>query len=229
MALNSKAGQLVNNTSKFTPSFNPSNIGGGVRDYSSSLINGASKFSNIPKSTTFQPTGYRPSFNSSERKNANTGSEFSSYQPPQITPSHLSSSPYSRYNENKTLQNTPSASSIHSMNISGLSGVKSVQSSYQVQYIDSTETLKRDSEFDITKLNKENKSPNNLTSMSLIHTTKPAPSKITSEYEQTSNENMFKRNVPSKDNNSDESDESDDDNDKSHEGIIPIKYFQETQ
>ena len=229
MALNSKAGQLVNNTSKFTPSFNPSNIGGGLQNYSSSLISGTSKFPNLPKSTTFQPSGYRPSFSSSERINANPGTEGSSYQPSQIPSSHLVSSPFSRYNESKTLQNTPSASSVHSMNISGLSGVKSVQSSYQVQYAENAGSFKRDSEFDVSKLNKENKSPNSSLAMSLVHTTRPGPiSKPSAEFEKTTDENMFDRKVPAKEVDSDLSDDSDD-NDKSHEGIIPIKYIQETQ
>lgn len=204
MALNSKAGQLVNNTSKFTPSFNPSNIGGGLQNYSSSLISGASKFPNLPKSTTFQPSGYRPSFSSAERINTNSGTEGSSYQPGQISSSHLASSPYSRYNENKTLQNTPSASSVHSMSISGLSGVKSVQSSYQVQYVENTGTFKRESEFGSSKVNKENKSPNSSLAMSLVHTTRPgAVSKHSPEFEKTTDENMFDRKMPNKEQDSD--------------------------
>lgn len=188
--LNNKSGLLMNNTSKFQPSFNPSSFAGRPSNVSSTY-EGASRAPNIPKSTTFTSSYKPPSYSSSER-GVSAGVDRYSYQNPSFTPTQ--NSPYSRYSENKTLNGTPSASSLHSINISGVSGQNSVHSSYQVHCpSNNTASFKKEMEIESSKMNKENKSPNALT-MSLVHTTKPAENKQpTQEFEKTDGRNMFDR------------------------------------
>lgn len=123
--LNTKSGLLANNNSRFQPSFNPSGM-----PPTGSGLDSSNRMSNLPKSTNFQPQNYKSSLNSSERPPSGTvASRYSFQNTPQMTPGHQS--PYSRYSENNA-QKSPSASSIHSINISGLSVPNSVHSSYQV-------------------------------------------------------------------------------------------------
>ena len=159
--LNNQTGLLANTNSRFQPSFNPSTLP------RPGTFEG-SRAPSLPKSTSFQPSGYKPSFTAT---NPAPSSDRYSFQNSQFTPAH--NSPYSRYSEHKTLNGTPSASSVHSINISGLSGQNSLQSSYQIHCPSvNTASFKKEMEIESEKMNKENKSPNSL-AMSLVHTTKP--------------------------------------------------------
>lgn len=157
---NHSAASVMNNTSSYKPSFNPPN-----------LSNQSSSRPGLPKSSsTYQPVPFKSSFASSERP-IGAGADRYSMQNPQMTPSRAS--PFSRdplYTENKTLNGTPSSSSVHSINISGM---PSVHSSYQVHCPNSASNYTASFKKEEVK-DQENKSPNAM-AMSLVHTTKPAP------------------------------------------------------
>ena len=118
-AVNSKASSYASGGAKFQPSgsFTPSYGAGSMPP-------------TIPKtSTSFQPSNYRQSFSSKERPQSAISNISNRYSNAQMTPSQANRSPFSRYSENK---GTPSANSVHSINISGMSAANSVHSSYQV-------------------------------------------------------------------------------------------------
>ena len=203
----------MNNVSKFQPTMNPM----------SSSLNGSrfdsSRIPNIPKSTSFQPSSYNPSKSSVERPPA-VAAQMSrySYQNSQYTPTQ-NKSPYSRYSDNKGFNGTPSASSVHSI---GISGENSIRSSFQVHCEGSQNTgnFKKELELSERKDEKENKSPNAMT-MSLVHTTKPGVmnSSARESFTKTNDENMFDRKQP-------EEDEPDSDgSDDVPDSIIPVKYL----
>lgn len=176
--------------------------------------------SSIPKTTGFQPTTYKSSFLSTERPASSVtptgpGADRYSFSKPHYGSSHQS--PYSRYSESKTLQGPPSASSLHSMNISGVSKQSSSQSSYHIHCPQSdAKSFRKELDMPEATFNAigENKSPN-VMQMSLVHTTKPAQVAATSKDFGTASD-------------ADDSDDSED-SERSQEGIIPIKYIQESQ
>jgi myosin heavy subunit len=195
--LNTKSGLLANNNSRFQPSFNPSGIPP-TGSLSGSSMDVSNRGSNIPKSTNFQPQSYKSSFNSSERPPNGTGASRYSFQNTQMTPGHQS--PYSRYSENQTLK-SPSASSVHSINISGLSAPNSVHSGYQVHSAsNNTASFKKEIDIRDTITNTQENRPPNASVMSLVHTTKPGTASKTGSFiKTTSDANMFDRKLSEED------------------------------
>jgi predicted nucleic acid-binding Zn-ribbon protein len=125
----------------------------------------------LPKSTSFQPTAYKSSFIPTERPSGNNGDRYSGLPKPQYSSTHQS--PYSRYQENKNLNGTPSASSLHSINFSSASMQSSVNTSYQINCpSNNTPSYKREMNIEEEKFDKENNAPN-IFKMSVVHTTKP--------------------------------------------------------
>lgn len=164
--MNKKLDLSSNNFNNFMPKSKPFM---GTTDY-----NPGPKAPSIPRSSTVgtaqNPPGPIPYQSKFQGRYANT----------QFTPSHHGTSPYSKYSEQKDM-NTPSASSVHSINLTGMSGQNSVKSSFQINSFkdssykpsgttDYTATFKDKPNFDIEKFdqNKENRHP-----MSYIQTTKP--------------------------------------------------------
>lgn len=182
---------------------------------------------NLPKSTSFQPTAYKSSFLSSERPSGSGGDRYNGLPKPQFSSTHQS--PYSRYSDNKNLNGTASASSLHSINFSSASMQSGVNTSYQIHCpSNNTPSYKKEIKFEEEKLDKENKAPNTL-KMSLVHTTKPGESaKSPSDFKKSLDFGpSSKRDSDDEEWNQESSDEGDD-SDGEDNGIIPIKYIQES-
>ena len=171
-----------------------------------SRTNFAPKGASIPRSNPTLPPN--PSFPAPYTNKFQNGNSINKYQ---FTPLHNTASPFSKYSsDHKPMNSTPSANSIHSINLTGMSGQSSLKSSFQVNTFNDnlhkasglanyTASFQKEINFEETKIdqNKENTPP-----MAMINTTKPVQREAAGEtgtarkefsMTKTNDLNMFER------------------------------------